>query len=117
MRVLTFMLIKTIIELEYEGVAYRIMHSIMTKVDSIRFAEDYNGLSQAEKTKWLNEAYIKAHANLFEGVDAADIPAIFAERKVDVSAWKAQTGRQTMARNRLYQLFLNVSPRHPKFSL
>lgn len=90
------------------------MHSIMTKVDSIRFAQDYNILTQVEKTKWLNEAYVRAHPIIFEDVDLPDIPVVMAEN--DVAVWKAQMGRQTMARNRLYQLFLNVSQQNYQIS-
>jgi len=82
----------------------------MTKVDFVRFAHDYNDLNQQEKTKWLNDAYAAEFPNLFEGI--ANREAVFAEHKADLMAWRRQIGRETTARNRLYELFLNVRLRH-----
>jgi hypothetical protein len=88
---------------------HHIMHTIMLKVDSIHFAEDYNILNQHEKTSWLNEAYVTAHPVEFDRLDAEEIAEKLVQDKEDVAIWKAKLGRETTARNRLYQLFLNVS--------
>jgi hypothetical protein len=34
---------------------------------------------------------------------------VFAEHKAELEVWKSQMGRETMARNRLYRLFIDVS--------
>lgn len=83
----------------------------MIKVDSIRFAYDYNDLNQQEKTKWLLDAYSREFPQLFEGERNRD--AVFAEHRAELDLWKGQMGRETMARNRLYRLFLNVRNRRP----
>lgn len=83
----------------------------MTKVDFVRFAQDYNHLNQQEKTRWLNDAYAAEFPDLFEGI--ADREAVFREQKANIVTWRRQIGRETTARNRLYELFLNVRPRDP----
>ena len=85
----------------------------MCKIDTIRFAADYNDLNQQEKTKWLRDAYAREFRNLFEGEQ--DREDVFSKNKDELDAWKNQMGRETMARNRLYRLFINVS-RFPSHS-
>jgi hypothetical protein len=90
------------------------MHSIMCKIDTIRFAADYNDLNQHEKTGWLRDAYAREFRDLF--ADGRNREDVFSEHKAELEAWKSQMGRETMARNRLYRLFIDVSgsPSHPR---
>jgi hypothetical protein len=77
-------------------------------VDAIRFAQDYNSLSQRQKGGWLDMAYMEEHADVYEGLSQADKAANLAEDKDEQRAFKSQLGRATTARNRFLQLFMQV---------
>jgi len=82
---------------------------ILTKIDAIRFAEDFNLLSQFDKSIWLDRAYIQLTPNRFQGLTEAQKKAKMEGERSLVAAWKKQVGRVTTARNRLRALFIKVS--------
>jgi hypothetical protein len=85
------------------------VQTILTKIDAIRFAEDFDVLSQPEKSSWLEKAYLQQHyGDLTQMSEVAMKDILNAERGV-VNAWKKQVGRVTTARNRLRALFIEVS--------
>lgn len=93
----------------YQETALHIVQTILTKIDAIRFAEDYDALSHSEKSTWLEKAYIQQHyGDLAQFSEAALKDILHAERGV-VNAWKKQVGRVTTARNRLRALLIEVS--------
>jgi hypothetical protein len=89
--------------------AHNIAESILTKIDAIRFAEDYNELSQIQKSNWLDRAYVQDHPKTFEGMGPQDIKVRMYADRGEVRLWRKDVGRLTTARNRLYELFINVS--------
>jgi hypothetical protein len=89
-------------------VSERMVHATLIKVDWIRFADDYNSLSSGKKTAWLKEGYMRANIEQFAGLDPTETKAKFSELDDDFKRWKKKVGNDTTARNRLYELFLEV---------
>jgi hypothetical protein len=82
---------------------------VLSKIDMVRFAEDFDILTQTEKSNFLDQAYIQQHPVDFRGLgQQAQKHMLDADRAV-VNAWKKQIGRVTTARNRLRALFLQVN--------
>lgn len=94
---------------EAQGVGYRIAQSILSKIDSLRFAEDWNLLSQGEKSNWLDQAYIQAHPKGYANLAPRAVTAALERESEDVKSWKKEVGRVTTARNRLLRMYLTVS--------
>jgi hypothetical protein len=86
----------------------RIIHTILIKVDWIRFAEDYNTLSSRAKTAWLVSGYQLANPAIFAHLDPAEAKQTLQEYSDEFKIWKRLMGKHTTARNRLYQLFVEV---------
>ena len=90
-------------------IAERMIHTTLIKVDWIRFAADYNDLSSRQKTAWLREGYMRANAEQFYDLDSTQTKAKFSELDQDFKRWKKKVSNDTTARNRLYELFFEVS--------
>jgi hypothetical protein len=87
----------------------RIIHTILIKVDWIRFAFDYNQLSGGRKSTWLKQGFMRARQEEFVDLDETDTKEKLVELQDDFKKWKKQAGNDTTARNRLYELFLHVN--------
>ncbi|KIM72799.1 hypothetical protein PILCRDRAFT_15782 [Piloderma croceum F 1598] len=87
-------------------VSERMVHTMLIKVDWVRFADDYNGLSFGQKTVWLKEGYMRANMEQFAGLNPTETKTKFSELDDDFKRWKKKVGNDTTARNRLYELFL-----------
>jgi hypothetical protein len=81
---------------------------IFTKIDAIRFAEDFNDLTQIEKSSWLDRAYVQEHSHQYQGLAGAAQKALMDSERQLVNGWKKRVGRVTTARNRLRGLFTEV---------
>jgi hypothetical protein len=79
-----------------------------TKINAIRFAEDFNILTQQQKTTWLECAYMQQFPNMFSGLTAEAKKAGMDAERAQVDTWKRQLSRVETARNRLYSLFIEV---------
>ena len=88
--------------------AHSIVQTILTKIDAIRFAEDFDVLSQADKSVWLDQAYLQQHYGHLDLSDQARHDILNTDR-VALNSWKKQVGRVTTARNRLRAMFTQVS--------
>jgi hypothetical protein len=86
----------------------RIIHTLLIKVDWIRFAEDYNSLRPHEKTAWLKEGYMRANPDIFADLDNGEKKEKLKEYDNDFKGWKRRVGKDTTCRNRLYELFIEV---------
>jgi hypothetical protein len=84
---------------------------VLNKLDAIRFVDDYNGLTQMEKSSWLDEAYVQAHESRYEDLSDDEMVRMMDKDRDEIRLWKREVGRATTARNRLFQLFLKVRPR------
>jgi hypothetical protein len=91
--------------------AYRVTGTVLTKMDAIRFADDFRQLSQRDRSNWLEIAYMESHEDDYGGLSLKEKQDKLKEDRDQVRAWKKEVGRQTTARNRLYELFIEVSLR------
>jgi hypothetical protein len=81
---------------------------VLTKIDAIRFAEDFDLLSQTEKSAWLDRAFFRQHyGHLPDFIDQVP-PNLPEDDRIPLGIWKKHVGRVTTARNRLRALFLQV---------
>ena len=93
-----------------------IIHTILIKVDWIRFAEDYNSLRGVQKTAWLVSGFQRANPQIFANLDDQDTRKKLKEHAEELSAWKRKVGKDTTCRNRLYELFIEVSVKRSMIS-
>jgi hypothetical protein len=91
--------------------AYRVVGMVLNKLDAIRFADDFNELTQQGKSNWLDEAYVQAHESRYEDLSDDGMQERLNEDRDEIRLWKREVGRATTARNRLFQLFLKVRAR------
>jgi len=89
--------------------AHHIIQMFFTKIDAVRFAEDFNDLPQRQKSAWLDRAYMQQFPSTYGGLTDAQKKAAMDEDGPQVIAWKRQIGRVSTARNRLLALFREVS--------
>jgi hypothetical protein len=82
---------------------------VLSKIDMVRFAEDFDILCQIEKSNFLDQAYIQQHPVDFRGLGQRARKHMLDVDHMVVNAWKKQVGRVTTARNRLHALFLQVN--------
>lgn len=91
----------------------QIAHGILYKIDSILFAEDYNALTGATKTRWIKERYFdqleSAPFNLDEPYQVKVNWLNNEEYKKPFDAWRRRLQHLTTARNRLFALYKFVS--------
>lgn len=87
----------------------RIIHTILIKVDWIRFAEDYNSLRGVQKTAWLVSGFQRANPQIFADLDDQETRKKLKEHGEELLAWKRKVGKDTTCRNRLHELFVEVS--------
>jgi len=59
------------------------VHTVLIKVDWVRFADDYNGLSSIQKTVWLKEGYMRANVERFAGLNPAETKTKFSQLNDD----------------------------------
>jgi hypothetical protein len=85
------------------------VQTVLNKIDMVRFAEDFNVLSQSEKSNFLDQAYIQQHPADFQGLGERAQKSMLDGDRAVLNAWKKQVGRVTTARNRLRALFLEVN--------
>jgi len=110
---LLIIFVQIISEYNANSVSHRIVYSVLVKIDWILFVKDYNKLPQSERSIWLNDGYLHAKS------PASFLQTLEFQRQIlhnglhEVSSWKKEMGRDTMARNRLLELFLAVSPPLP----
>jgi hypothetical protein len=87
---------------------YQAVGTVLNKVDTIRFMEDYNRLLQRDKGDWMNLAYINVHAATYENLTTREQIEKLKEEIDKLKAWKKEA---MIARNWLYQQFLEVCDR------
>lgn len=104
-------LIRPQIILKYErgSTGHRIASSIFEKIDTIRFAYDFNELTQREKSDWLKSAFILEDFEAFEDLGENEAAALLNKDKTAFDQWKKKMSNTTTARNRMLELFLTVS--------
>lgn len=91
----------------------QIAHGILYKIDSILFAEDYNALTGATKTRWIKERYFdQIHTPPFDNDDPYQVKVNWLENekyKIPFNKWRKKFQHLTTARNRLFALYKFVS--------
>jgi hypothetical protein len=73
--------------------------------------EDYNKLLQRDKGNCMNLAYINVHAATYKNLTTREQIEKLKEEIDKLKAWKKGVGQAMIARNWLYQLFLEVCDR------
>lgn len=82
-------------------------------MEAIRFAHDYNRMDARLRSKWIEDAYMRAFPRNFQGMDDQARKKQLQADKREYNYWKKGWGWKTMARNRLYTLFIEASyPTH-----
>ena len=84
--------------------AYRVTGMVLTKMDAIRFADNFRQLSQRDRSKWLEIAYMESHEEDYGGLSLKEKQDKLKDDRDQVRAWNKEVRRQTTARNRLYEL-------------
>ena len=92
-----------------KDISFKIVFSILFKVDAIRFAYEYSLMSNKEKRTWLRERYVQEHPLEFANMSPAEINVKLAEDQTGLTKWKKTKGEMTTARSRLLDLYLHVS--------
>ena len=82
---------------------------VLSKIDMVQFAEDFDNLSQTKKSDFLDQAYIQQHPINFPGLGKQAWKHMLDMDHAVVNAWKKQVGRVTTARNCLHAFFLQVN--------
>ena len=105
------MITKILCNASWTETAYRVTGTVLTKMDAIRFADDFRQLSQKNRCNWLEIAYMESHEEDYGGLSLKEKQDKLKEDRDQVRAWKKEVGHQMTARNRLYELFIEVSLR------
>lgn len=98
-----------------QDISFQIVFSVLSKIDAIRFAHDYNQLNNRQKQAWLRERYIQEHEHQLSDMSSQEIDVKLREDQDLVAKWKKAKGDTTTARSRLLDLYLHVS--HDSFGL
>ena len=64
-----------------------------------------------DRSNWFKIAYMELNEEDYGGLSLKEKQDKLKEDRDQVRAWKKEVGWQMMARNRLYELFIKVSPR------